>query len=222
MGIGIMGGTFNPVHFGHLRAAEEVAESLLLAKMIFMVAAQPPHKSEEGLVAFGHRYRMLELAVAGNPLFAVSDLEHRRAGKSYSVETLTQLHTHHAEGEELYFVLGLDAFVELPTWKNYRELFALCHFVVVGRPGYSSTSLETMLKSQVSNEYCFDHQVDGFIHPSQHNVYYREVTLLDISSSAVRNLLAKGHSVRYLVPEKVGTYVYRQGLYGTSKQSAEG
>ncbi len=217
-----MGGTFNPVHFGHLRAAEEVAETLRLAKMIFMVASQPPHKSEEGLVAFDHRYRMLELAVAGNPLFAVSDLEHRRAGKSYSVETLTQLYNHYAKGEELYFVIGSDAFKELPTWKNYRELFSLCHFVVVGRPGYSSTSLETFLKNQVSDKYCFNQQVEGFIHPSQHNVYYREVTLLDISSSAVRDLLAKGHSVRYLVPEKVMTYIYRQGLYGRSKQSAEG
>ena len=93
MGLGIMGGTFNPVHFGHLRAAEEVAESLRLAKVIFMPAAQPPHKSEMGLVPFSHRYRMLEVATAGNPLFKLSDLEHQRPGKSYSVETLTQLST---------------------------------------------------------------------------------------------------------------------------------
>jgi len=221
LGVGIMGGTFNPVHYGHLRAAEEVAESLLLSQVIFMPAAQPPHKSEVGLAAFAHRYRMLELAVAGNPLFALSDLERQRTGKSYSVETLTQLSTLYGKGEELYFLLGLDAFLELPTWKSYRELFTLCHFVVVARPGYSATSLDTMLQAQVSNKYSFDRQVDGFIHPSRNTVYYREVTVLDISSSTIRELLAKGRSVRYLVPEKVEAYIYQQGLYRNNKESVE-
>ncbi len=217
-----MGGTFNPVHFGHLRAAEEVAESLRLAQVIFMPAAQPPHKSETGLVPFGHRYRMLEMATAGNPLFELSDLEHQRPGKSYSVETLTQLSTIYGKGGELYFVLGLDAFLELTTWKSYRELFSLCHFVVVARPGYPSTSLETMLHGQVSDKYSFDQQVEGFVHPFQHTVYYREVTLLDISSSIIRELLAQGRSVRYLLPEKVEAYIYQQDLYGYSRESGEG
>jgi nicotinate-nucleotide adenylyltransferase len=106
-----MGGTFNPVHLGHLRAAEEVAESLQLQQVIFMPAAKPPHKSAVGLVSFDHRWRMLELAVRGNPLFVLSDLEHQRPGKSYSVETLTQLSRQYGEDEELYFVLGLDAFL---------------------------------------------------------------------------------------------------------------
>ena len=221
MGVGIMGGTFNPVHFGHLRTAEEVAESLLLAQVIFMPAAQPPHKGDVGLVAFRHRYRMLELAVEDNPRFTLSDLEHQRPGKSYSVETLTQLATLYGRGEELYFVLGLDAFMELPTWKSYLELFSLCHFVVVARPGYSSTSLDAMLKTQVSDEYVFDRKVDAFIHPSLHTVYYREVTLLGISSSSIREKLARGRSVRYLLPERVEAYVYQQGLYCHSKETAE-
>ena len=216
-----MGGTFNPVHFGHLRAAQEVAESLLLKQVIFMPAAQPPHKSELGLVAFNHRYHMLELAVAGNHLFALSDLEYQRPGKSYSVETLSQLSTLHCKGEELYFVLGLDAFLELPTWKSYRELFSLCHFVVVARPGYSSTTLEAMLQTRVSDEYSYDDQVGGFIHPTRHTVYYRDVTVLGISSSTIRDLLAKGRSVRYLVPDEVKTYICQQGLYLNSKESAE-
>ena len=216
-----MGGTFNPVHFGHLRAAEEVAESLRLAQVIFMPAAQPPHKSEAGLVSFDHRYRMLELAVAGNPLFAISDLEHQRPGKSYSVETLSQLSTLHCKGEELHFVLGLDAFLELPTWKSYRELFSLCHFVVVARPGYSSKSLEAMLQNQVSHDYSYDDLSGAFIHPSRHTVYYRDVTLLGISSSTIRELLANGRSVRYLLPEQVKTYIYQQGLYLKCKQPFE-
>ncbi|MGD8371258.1 MAG: nicotinate-nucleotide adenylyltransferase [Syntrophobacterales bacterium] len=217
MGIGIMGGTFNPVHLGHLRAAEEVAESLKLARVIFMPAAKPPHKSEGKIVPFNDRYRMLELALGGNPLFELSDLEHRRPGKSYSVETLTQLSSQ--LGEELYFVVGLDAFLELPTWKSYRELFSLCHFVVVARPGYSPTSLDKMLQTQVSDKYSSDSQVQGFVHPSLYTVYYRDVTLLDISSSSIRDLLAKGCSVRYLLPEKVENYIHQRGLYRNSEES---
>ncbi len=210
-----MGGTFNPVHLGHLRAAEEVAESLKLARVIFIPAAKPPHKSEGKIVPFKDRYRMLELALGGNPLFELSDLEHRRPGKSYSVETLTQLASQ--LGEALYFVVGLDAFLELPTWKSYRELFSLCHFVVVARPGYSPTSLDKMLQTQVSDKYSSDSQVQGFVHPSLYTVYYREVTLLDISSSSIRDLLAIGCSVRYLLPEKVEDYIHQQGLYRNSE-----
>ena len=213
MGIGIMGGTFNPIHFGHLRAAEEVAESLQLQQVIFIPAAKPPHKSEVGLVSFDHRWQMMELATAGNPLFVLSDLEHQRPGISYSVETLTQLAKDRGGREEHYFILGLDAFLELPTWKRYRELFSLCHFVVVARPGFTPEALATMLNTQVSDGYSFDFEVQGYLHPSLNNVYYREVTLLDISSSTIRRLLAEGGTVRYLLPKKVEEYIQQHGLY---------
>jgi nicotinate-nucleotide adenylyltransferase len=213
LGIGIMGGTFNPVHIGHLRAAEEVAESLQLRQVIFMPSAKPPHKSATGLVSFDHRWRMLELALRGNPLFVLSDLEHQRPGMSYSVETLTQLSSEYGEGEGLYFVLGLDAFLELPTWKSYRELFSLCHFVVVARPGFAPESLDVMLKTQVDDRYFFDSEVQGYVHPNRYVVFYREITLLDISSSNIRNLLASRSSVRYLLPDEVEHYIRQQGLY---------
>jgi nicotinate-nucleotide adenylyltransferase len=208
-----MGGTFNPIHFGHLRAAEEVAESLRLEQMIFIPAAKPPHKSEVEVVSFDHRWHMMELAIEGNPLFVLSDLEYQRPGISYSVETLTQLSKERGGSEELYFVLGLDAFLELQTWKSYRELFSLCHFIVVARPGFSPESLDAMLTTQVSDRYSLDIQVQGYRHPSLHTVYYREVTLLDISSSAIRKLLAEGGTVRYLLPEKVEEYIQQQRLY---------
>ena len=213
MAVGIMGGTFNPIHFGHLRAAEEVAESLRLEQIIFVPAAKPPHKSEVELVSFDLRWHMMELAIAGNPLFVLSDLEYQRPGISYSVETLTQLSKERGGSEELYFVLGLDAFLELQTWKSYRELFTLCHFVVVARPGFSPKSLDAMLTTQVSDRYSLDIQVQGYRHPSLHTVYYREVTLLDISSSTIRKLLAEGRTVRYLLPEKVEEYIQQQRLY---------
>jgi nicotinate-nucleotide adenylyltransferase len=213
LGIGIMGGTFNPIHFGHLRAAEEVAESLRLEQMIFIPAAKPPHKSEVEVVSFDHRWHMMQLAIAGNPLFVLSDLEYQRPGVSYSVETLTQLSKERGGSEELYFVLGLDAFLELQTWKSYRELFSLCHFIVVARPGFSPESLDAMLNTQVSDRYSFDIQLQGYRHPNLHTVYYREVTLLDISSSTIRKLLAQGGTVRYLLPKKVEEYIQQQGLY---------
>lgn len=212
-----MGGTFNPVHLGHLRAAEEVAESFELMRVIFIPAAKPPHKGDGEIIPFIHRWRMLELAVGGNLRFELSDLENQRPGKSYSVETLTQLNGE--LGEELYFVLGLDAFLELPTWKRYRDLFSLCHFVVVTRPGYSSTALNSMLRTQVSERYSFDTKVRGFVHPRFTSVYHREVTLLDISSSRIRGFLASGRSVRYLLPEKVEAYIYQQGLYQSRKMN---
>jgi nicotinate-nucleotide adenylyltransferase len=208
-----MGGTFNPVHLGHLRAAEEVAQLLPMRQIIFIPSANPPHKGEKGIVSFLHRWRMLELATHGNPLFVLSDLEYQRAGKSYSVETLTQLSSQYNGDEELYFVLGSDAFLEIPTWKSYQELFTLCHFVVVSRLGFQQEALFTMLKSQVSDKYTYDTTVQGYVHPDYNTVYYREITLLDISSTYIRHLLARGRSVRYLVPESVEHYIEQHSLY---------
>jgi nicotinate-nucleotide adenylyltransferase len=143
----------------------------------------------------------------------LSDLEHQRPGKSYSVETLSQMSSQYGGNEELYFVLGIDAFLELPTWKSYRELFNLCHFVVVARPGFVPESLDVMLKTQIDEGYSFDPEVQGYVHPSKYVVYYREITLLDISSSNIRNLLASRRSVRYLLPGEVEHYIHQKGLY---------
>ena len=110
-------------------------------------------------------------------------------------------------------MLGLDAFIELPTWKRYRELLSLCNFVVVARPGYSSQSLSTMLQTKVSERYSCDDDLQAFVHPDYYAVYYREVTLLDISSSRIRGILAGGCSARYLFPQKVAAYVNQHSLY---------
>ncbi|MBW1979589.1 MAG: nicotinate-nucleotide adenylyltransferase [Deltaproteobacteria bacterium] len=216
---GILGGTFNPVHFGHLRAAEEVAESLQLAEVVFMPAANPPHKDLHCLVSFSHRYAMLELAVAENPFFTLSDLERQLSGKSYSVETLTWLASHSPEEELLYFIVGLDAFLDLPSWRKYRQLFTLAHFVVVARPGYSHEQLESMLTAQISSDFVYDDHEGKFSHPHYLPVYYRQVTLMDISSSKIRQLLASGRSVRYLIPAAVEAYIYQHALYGSSGKS---
>jgi len=211
---GILGGTFDPVHFGHLRAAEEVADAFDLSTVMFIPAAKPPHKEGRELTSFAHRWRMLELALVGNPRFALSDLENRRPGKSYSVETLTQLLSQLGRDALLYFIVGLDAFLALPTWHRYRDLFSLCHFVVVARPGYSLAQLDDMLHRAVSECYSFDEQVSGFVHPQHRTVYVRQVTLMDISSSKIREYVSRGRSVRYLLPVEVQAYIHEQGLYG--------
>jgi nicotinate-nucleotide adenylyltransferase len=211
---GILGGTFDPVHFGHLRAAEEVADAFDLSTVMFIPAAKPPHKEKRELTSFTHRWRMLELALVGNPRFALSDLENRRSGKSYSVETLTQLLTQLGQDALLYFIVGLDAFLALPTWHRYRDLFSLCHFVVVARPGYSLAQLDDMLHTAVSESYRFDEQMSGFVHPQHRTVYVRQVTLMDISSSKIREYVSRGRSVRYLLPIEVHAYIHEQGLYG--------
>jgi len=216
---GILGGTFDPVHFGHLRAAEEVAEAFELSSVIFIPAAKPPHKEERELTPFNHRWRMLELALASNPRFVLSDVEHRRPGKSYSVETLTQLLSDYGFDAHLYFILGFDAFLALPTWHRYRDLFSLCHFVVVARPGYFLAELDRMLHTSVSELYRFDEQMQEFVHPGHRPVHVRQVTLMDISSSKIRELLVRGRSVTYLLPVGVEAYIREQGLYGSRQNS---
>jgi nicotinate-nucleotide adenylyltransferase len=211
---GILGGTFDPVHFGHLRAAEEVADSLNLSTVMFMPAAEPPHKKQQELTPFVHRWRMLELALAGNPRFVLSDLEYRRSGESYSVDTVGQLLSQYGQDALLYFIVGLDAFLTLPTWHRYRDLFSLCQLVVVARPGYSPAELDKVLHSSVSERYRFDEDMQGFVHPEHRPVYVRQVTLMDISSSRIREYVAGGRSVRYLLPAEVENYIHEQGLYG--------
>jgi nicotinate-nucleotide adenylyltransferase len=191
-----------------------VADAFDLSTVIFIPAAKPPHKEERELTSFTHRWRMLELALAGNPRFALSDLENRRPGKSYSVETLTELLTHLGQDALLYFIVGLDAFLALPTWHRYRDLFSLCHVVVVARPGYSFAALDDMLHTAVSESYRFDEQVSGFVHSEHRTVYVRQVTLMDISSSKIREFVARERSPRYLLPIEVQSYIDEQGLYG--------
>ena len=134
--VGIMGGTFDPVHTGHLRIAEEAREKLGLDRVLFLPAADPPHKPGGSILAFEHRWRMLELATQGNPRFRLSDLESRLPGKSYSVNSLKKLSEEYGGKAELFFLVGLDAFVEVDTWWRFRELFELARMVVLRRPGF--------------------------------------------------------------------------------------
>ena len=187
--LGLFGGTFDPIHYGHLRSAEEVCEALNLARLWFIPAAVPPHKTRGDVTAFAVRLEMTRLAVGDHPVMSVSDLEGRRPGRSYSIETLHQVRTETSPRWTLYFIVGLDAILEITTWKDYRELFTLCHFVVLDRPGYDRRRLGEVLMREVHPGFRPLEGGAGFQHPSGSQVLFQATTLMDISAFTVQRCL---------------------------------
>ena len=212
MKIGILGGTFNPVHNAHLRIAEESRDLFGLDRVIFIPAATPPHKPLVGELSFASRLEMVRLAVADNRSFAVSDMEGVRGGRSYSIDTLRELRLEYP-GDELYFIVGADSFNDISTWREYRAIFALCNLVCVQRPGSTIKSLAKALPVAMVGEFCYDAAAKRLTHSSGHGVYALDGVLLDISSSHIRQLSRGGRSIRYLVPDAVEHYIKEQRLY---------
>lgn len=213
MRLGLFGGTFNPIHYGHLRSAEEILESLALDRLLFIPAAQPPHKASGGITPFSTRLEMTRLAVEGHPVFEVSDIEGQRPGRSYSIETIRQFRARYAAAAEIFFIVGLDAILEINTWKDYRQLFTLCHFVVLDRPGSAPKQLATVLQQEVHPQFSYQAPQEAFLHPSGYQVFFRRTTLLEISSTRIRQLAGQGQSIRYLLPDAVRRYILLNKLY---------
>ena len=211
--LGLFGGTFNPIHYGHLRAAEEVCEALALHRLWFIPAGHPPHKTTPAITPFEVRLEMSRLAVGDHPVMSVSDLEGRRPGRSYSIETLRQIRREVGPAWELYFILGLDAILEIATWKDYKDLFTLSHFVVLDRPGYDRQRLGEVLLGEVHPLFRPLQMERSFQHPSGHNVVLQETTLMDISGTGIREMVRHGRSIRYLLPEAVREYIITHKLY---------
>jgi nicotinate-nucleotide adenylyltransferase len=212
MKLGILGGTFNPIHLAHLRIAEEVREACALDQVLFIPAAVPPHKTLSEDIPFAHRLAMVEAAIAENPFFAASDIENRREGKSYSVHTLEALHGEHPN-DDLFFIIGMDSFRDLDSWKEYRRLFTLCNLVVAARPGVVADDPKDLLPVAIMNEFCYNCASKSLRHYSGTSVIFVEETFLDISSTHIRQLISEKRSPRYLVPSAVYSYIKRQGLY---------
>jgi len=211
--IGIFGGTFNPIHYGHLRPAEEIGDRLGLEPVIFIPSSDPPHKEKKDLLPAPLRGEMVRLAIADNPRFCFSDAELARPGKSYSVETIPGIRRLWGGEAELYFILGLDAFLEIGTWKNPATLFTLCHFVILTRPGFEKIFTPEHLPVDLASEFCYDPKKDGYMHPSGFGVFPREITALDISSTKIREALGRGNSIRYLLPPAVEKFIVEKRLY---------
>jgi nicotinate-nucleotide adenylyltransferase len=212
MRIGIFGGTFNPIHLGHLRSAEEVREQQRLQRVLFVPSATPPHKGERGLASATDRLAMVRAAVAGNPHFRVSSIELQRSGRSYSVDTLRALHRRMPESA-FFFILGADAFRDIATWHEYRSLFELCNLVVTSRPPDDDARLAEVLPVAVRREFCYRRRLRALEHRTGNRIFFQRISHLDISSSAIRTRLRAGASVRYLIPPAVERYILRHGLY---------
>ncbi len=211
---GILGGTFDPIHTGHLRCAEEIRELFGLDQVIFIPAYQPPHKNGAYRESFEHRERMVKLAIAGNSFFSYSDLESRRGGLSYSVATVEHFLSLHPQDLEIYFILGQDAFRFIRTWKEWEKILLLCNFVVMTRPGWEEEALEALLPPDFASLFVYDEGINGYRGPAGRTIFYRRVSFLDISSSDIRERRKEGNSIRYLVPEEVFSYIEEHGCYG--------
>jgi nicotinate-nucleotide adenylyltransferase len=213
MKLGIFGGTFDPIHWGHLRSAEEVSETFGLDRVYFIPASIPPHKRGQTQTPANDRLNMVRLAVGRNPRFAVSTIELKRAGVSYSVDTLREFASHLKKDDSLHFIIGLDAFREIGTWKDFRELFPLCNFIVTSRPGSKENDPLKGTGVAVKKLFCYDSRKRNYRHRSGTRVYFIELTDIAISASEIRALVKQGKSIRYLVPSAVERYIKRRGLY---------
>ncbi len=219
MRIGLFGGTFNPIHNGHLSIASEVLEKLALDKVIFIPAGDPPHKKNEDLVPAVHRLEMVRLAVAPYDQFEVSSVEMERSGPSYSVDTVRGFRKTLGEGPELFFLVGIDAFREVMTWKDPRTLFSLCHFVVISRPGCRFGDLRALPccgeAPPDSLELLDRGERDSLEIPLSETtrLILRKVTPSPVSATDLRERISRREGLKNLLPPPVELYILAKNLY---------
>ena len=207
MRIGIFGGTFDPVHPGHLILAEQCREQGKLDQVLFVPAALPPHKREQALTPFAQRAEMLTLAISGHPAFRVEEMEKDRAGPSFTVDTLTQLHTARPN-DELCFILGSDSVHDLPLWYQPRRILELATLLVVARADWPAFSAQQVKESlQLGDDFALRYQIV-------------EAPLITLASRDIRRRIAEGRSVRYMIPRAVEAYIEDKGLYRKSEPEA--
>ncbi len=219
MRLGLFGGTFDPVHLGHLRSAEEVKDAFALDEVCFVPCGVPPHRSGRPGAAPYHRLEMVRLAVAQSPDLGVSDIEVARPGASYSIDTVRHFSATLAPGDDLYLILGLDAFLLIGSWKDWRELLSLTHVIVTSRPGFGDELPYEKIPVVVREAFCY-HAFrfegparSGFRNERGKEILFMRLTDVSVSASAIRELLGKGKSIRDLVPSEVQRYVEDQHLY---------
>ncbi|MCP4252512.1 MAG: nicotinate-nucleotide adenylyltransferase, partial [Candidatus Scalindua sp.] len=193
--IGIFGGTFNPIHMGHLIMAEKVCKHHLLSKIIFMPANIPPHKYVDDLAEAQHRYEMIKAAIGVKSKFEVSELEIMRKGKSYTIDTIQEILNHYGEDSEIFLIMGADSLNELELWKEIKKLSQLCRFVVVNRPGFK-TEVSARLVEIIGNTSILDLE--------QLRI---EISPVDISSTNIRKRVNDGVEIKGLVSECVEAYI---------------
>lgn len=198
MKIGVLGGTFDPVHLGHIMMAEEARKSLGLSEVLLVPAGQPMTRSKESLAPAEHRLQMLRLAAAESPHLKVSALEIDRPGPSYTVDTLDELRKQYGVEDEIYFILGWDSLAQLPIWREPARIINMCLLVAIPRPGWPRPSLKTLEKD-----------IPGI----SKKVIFLEKPNVDISATDIREKVARGEPISRFVPRQVANYIKKQGLY---------
>lgn len=212
--IGVFGGTFDPIHYGHLRIAEEIAEMIGLREMRFVPAGSPRLRSAPA-ASRQHRAAMVRLAIQSNSRFILDEREITRPGVSHTVDSLREIKQELGENVVLCFITGTDAFMKLEGWHDWRELFGLCHFIIAARPGHALATMHDALPRELKGE-CVQRWVstmDSLRHASSGLIFIAPTTLLDISATTIRACVAAGKSTRYLIPEPVLNYIAANHLY---------
>ena len=213
--MGLFGGSFNPLHIGHLRAAEEVREILGLDKVIFIPSSIHPIKNEKSMIEAKYRLKMLELATRGIEEFDVSDVEIKRPGPSYTVDTLKYLKDKF-KNYSLYFILGSENFAKINTWKDYRELFKYADFAVLSRPGYNLEKIGDIIPGSLLKQFKLSENIDDkavYKNSRGNRLIFFKIRGIRISSTTLRKHVEKGKSIRFFVPDRVNKYILKNKLY---------
>jgi len=217
--VGLFGGTFDPIHFGHLRAAEEIKEILCLDKVYFIPSAIPPHKSDSKITNSSKRLEMLKLAIEGIKYFDVSEFELQSETPSYTIKTL-EYFNHTEPNTEYYFILGNEQFNHIESWKDYKGLFELSNFAVITRPGFSEPSLNKVPLA-LKDDFLYYKKVENVVSYTKSaskdiaftEIVFTEIKGIEISSTDIRNFVRAKKSIKYLVPDKIEKYILTQKLY---------
>jgi nicotinate-nucleotide adenylyltransferase len=211
MRVGIFGGSFNPIHFGHLRAAEEVREILKLDLVCFVPASSPPHKPEGELAPAEHRLQMVRLATKGNRHFMASDAEVRRAGRSYSIDTAKHFRATLRHQAQIFLLMGSDQFLELETWKECDELVKLCSVAVHTR--LRDGEMAPRVSLAALNRFGYSGEQDHYVNSSGQTLSFVQTTFFPISATQIRQKIQNKESINYLLPGDVVDYIRRHALY---------
>ncbi len=214
MRIGLLGGSFNPLHNAHLRIAAEAQTACLLDKVIFIPAADPPHKLLAGGISFEQRSTMVKMAIAGRPDYEMSTVEAEREGKSFSIDTI-RIFREWFPGDNLFFIIGGDSFLEIGTWHRYAEIFSLCNLIVVDRPGCPIINPIDAVPDAVRREFAFDRESACLKHLSGTTVCFITGSPQELSSTEIRRLATAGSDISRFVPPDVAAYISQQRIYYT-------
>lgn len=220
MRIGLFGGTFNPIHRGHLWAASEVIKRFNLDQILLIPAALPPHKTPGAVANADDRLQMIQLAIDNLCGLTVSDIELNRPGPSYTIDTVRHIKKTLADDSRIYLIMGLDAFLEIDTWKSYADLLEQIAFIVMARPSEDCPDaeqgwkiLESYLKSTLSEDYKFSASRRCYISEGKQPIHIVDIDALDISSTKIRQNIKTKQNIEKLVPPKVAAFIQSKGLY---------